>query len=507
MIQFKDVFLEFGDVPIFNGINFSINDGDKIALVGLNGSGKSTIFKLIMGTILPTDGEVVRSEKYTVGCVSQYFNYTKSTVIDEVCLALYDKDGEYKEGREYCEWEAEVILTGLKFKEQQINSDPNLLSGGFQVRLNLAKALLEKTDLLILDEPTNHLDIDTIEWLEGFIKEYKGAVIFTSHDRSFVDNLAKSTAFIHRKLIRKIKGPPQKIFDQIKVEEENYEKERIAQEEKYKKEMDLINRFSSVASKASSMQSRLKALQKMEVKQKLDHIPDLKFAFNCDDQVGDKSILIEADKVSFWFDESKKLFQDLSFKISKGDKLCVVGANGQGKSTLINVIHGSLPLKGGQIKTHQNLKVAYFGQMDSDKLDSDLSIIDELQKSFPEAELSNLYRAASIMLFRRDDVKKKISILSGGEKARVSLAKAVLTKANLLILDEPTNHLDLPSAEALTEALVSFPGAIIMVTHNKALLREIPNTMVVFEGAGKTKLFQGNYNLLERQDFWKNRVS
>jgi ATP-binding cassette subfamily F protein 3 len=494
MINIQDISVSFGGNVLFEEANFVINYGEKIGLIGRNGSGKSTFMKLLLGKVEPDSGEVDIPSYYSIGYLEQHIHFTHPTVIEEVCSVL-DID------RAHEEYKAEQILQGLGFKDEQLMEDPMKLSGGWQIKINLAKVLLKEPSMLLLDEPTNYLDIYSIRWLGEFLKKWEGEVVLITHDRSFMDSIITHTLLIHRNRFRKIPGKTGKIKEQIEMEEEIYEKTRVNEEQKRKVTEDWIKRFGAKASKATQAQSRLKMLEKQEVKLKLKDIGNLDFRFNYKptNMAGEA---FEVKNLSFGYNAQNLLMENLSFKVSPDDKVCIIGKNGNGKSTLLKLIAGELNPISGTISPNNKVEIGYFGQMNMERLDEKRTIVEELETVGENIDITSIRRTAAQMLFSGDEAFKKISVLSGGEKSRVMLGKILLTPVNVLLLDEPTNHLDMESSEMLMEAIKEFPGAVLMVTHNEYFLKNVATKLVVFDG-GKTFTFTGTYSDFIKQIGWK----
>ena len=497
MINFEEVSLHFGEKKILDDVSFNINYGEKIGLVGRNGTGKSTILKLILKQLETTDGHVTVDDYYIIGHLEQHINFSHNSVLGEVCSVL-------SEDRVHEEWKGEKILLGLGFSNEQMCDNPSSFSGGWQVKINLAKLLLMEPNMLLLDEPTNYLDIASIRWLGEFLKKWEGEVILITHDRAFMDSIITHTMIVHRQKVRKVQGKTGKLKDQIKIEEEIYEKTRIAQEKKRKETQDWAAQFGSKASKASVVKSKLKQLEKEEVLEKLDHIDTLKFDFNYL-SFGSRSNILEGKNITFGYDENNLLIKDLSFIVEPNDKICVIGRNGNGKSTLLKLIVGDgiSPIS-GDFEMHDKAKIGYFGQMNIGRLDPENTIAKEVESANTEATYGDVRRICSNMLFSGSLADKKISVLSGGEKSRVMLGKILLQKANLLLLDEPTNHFDMESCEALLEAILNFKGAVMMVTHDEFFLHEVANKLIVFDG-GKTFVFTGTYKEFLKKVGWQDQ--
>lgn len=497
MINIKNVTVEFNGKPLFEDASFSINYGEKIGLIGRNGSGKSTFFKLLTKEREPDAGEVEIPEYYTVGHLSQHIKFTKKTVLEEVCSVLpIDRLTD--------EWKGEKILFGLGFTKEDLTKDPASFSGGWQVKMNLAKLLLTEPNILLLDEPTNYLDIYSIRWLGNFLKKWQGELVLVTHDRAFMDSIITHSLIIHRHKFRKVVGTPTKIKEQIAIEEEIYEKTRLAEEKKRKETEDWIRRFGAKASKASAVQSRVKMLEKQEVKEKLTTIVDLDFKFKYHDH--NAQTLAKIENLHFGYDKDRVLIKDLHFTIENGDKLCIIGKNGNGKSTLLQLIINLLNPLEGRVKLNEKVKYGYFGQMNTDRLNPNLSICEELASVNPSLDLGTVRRTCSLMLFSGDLAHKKINVLSGGEKSRVMLGKILLSQVNMLLLDEPTNHLDMESCEGLMDAIKDFPGAVAMVTHNEHFLKEIATKLIIFDN-NKTFFFDGGYNDFLKKVGWTDEIN
>ncbi len=489
MLKVQDLSISFDGKQIFGNLNFIINDKEKVGLIGRNGCGKTTLFKILSGKIKDYEGEVSIPKGYKVGYLEQHLQFTQETVLEEACLAL----PEYKKE---ATWDAEKILTQLGFSEEDKQKSPQEFSGGWQIRLNLAKLLISEPNILLLDEPTNYLDIISIRWLKQFLKDYNGAIILITHDRTFMDEIIDHTIIIYRGSSIKITGNTQDMYDKIATDEETYEKSRINLNKKKEQIQKYIDRFRYKARLASGVQSKIKMVEKMGEMEKLANIESLDFDFKYQEFTGNAN-MVNVDNLFFGYDKDKPLIKDLSFKIQKGDKVCVIGKNGKGKSTLLKILIGELQKDKGDLVINAKTKIGYFGQTNIDRLNLNNTIEEELRTVNISLPRTTILATAGKMLFSGDSAQKRISVLSGGEKSRVSLGKIILTPCNLLVLDEPTNHLDIESCEALCEAIENFKGASIIVSHNEYLLNNIANKLIVFDN-DKTFLFEGNY-----QDFLK----
>jgi ATP-binding cassette subfamily F protein 3 len=495
MIKIKDLSISFSGNHIFEDVNFTMNYNDKIGFIGRNGSGKSTFLKLLLGKLEPDSGNVEIPRGYKIGHLEQHIKFSHDSVVSEVCSVL-------PEDREYEGWKGEEILFGLGFSPEEILRDPSEFSGGYQVKINLAKLLLDEPNMLLLDEPTNYLDIHSVRWLKKFLQDWGGELTLITHDRDFMDSIINQTLNIHRGNFKKTPGNTRNVREKIAIEEEAYEKTRINEEKQREKTEEWINRFKAKASMASRAQSKMKMLEKQGKKEKLDHIETLDFDFNYS-PYSSKDNLLEIDKVTFGYDQHELLIKKLSFYVGIKDKICIIGKNGKGKSTLLKLITGDLEAIEGNVKLNNKAEIGYFGQMNIDRLDPNISIYEEMQNYAPNVPQTNVRRVCGNMMFSGTLSNKIIGVLSGGEKSRVMLGKILLKPSNLLLLDEPTNHLDMDSCESLMEAIRSFQGAVLMVTHNEYFLKEIANKLIVFDD-NKTFIFDGGYKDFLKKIGWKD---
>jgi ATP-binding cassette subfamily F protein 3 len=495
MIRAKNLSISFSGREIFSEVNFIINGREKVGLIGRNGSGKSTFLKLILKQLEPDSGEIEIPRGYKIGHLEQHIHFTHNTVLEEICSVL-------PEDREHEGWKGENILYGLGFTYEDLEKDPKNFSGGYQVKLNLAKLLLLEPQMLLLDEPTNYLDIHSIRWLKEFLQNWRGELILITHDRGFMDSVITHTLIIHRNQFRKVPGNTKGLREKIAAEEEIYEKTRINEEKQRQKTQEWIDRFGAKASQASRVQSRVKMLEKIEVKEKLLDVDTLEFKFN-HKEFGSKDNMVEVENLAFGYDPQNLLINNLSFKVANGDKICVIGKNGKGKSTLLKLLTGDLSGLKGSVKINPKADIGYFGQMNIDRLDKNSSIYEELQKVDEKLPVTRVRQVCGNMMFSGDLANKRISVLSGGEKSRVTLGKILLKGVNLLLLDEPTNHLDMESCDALMEAIRNFEGAVIMVTHDEYFLQEIANKLIIFDD-GKTFTFDDSYEYFLKRVGWKD---
>ncbi|MDR2437584.1 MAG: ATP-binding cassette domain-containing protein [Endomicrobium sp.] len=471
MIKITNLNKSFGSRTLFDNLNLNVNAKERVGLVGRNGHGKTSLFKMILGKMEYDSGSISMPKNYKLGYLEQHINFTQSTVLGEVCLALPQEERDSS-------WKAEKILSGLGVSSRGMLRNPIDFSVGYKIRINLAKVLLSDTDMLLLDEPNNYLDIVAIRWLSGFLRSWKGELVLITHDRSFMDSVITHCAAIHRTKARKIEGNTQKLYEQIEKEEEIYEKTRLNVEKRIKQTELFIRRFRAKASLAGMVQSRIKTLGKQDNLEKLEEIETLGFSFSQLEFHAAK--MLSVHNLTFGYSSDKLLIDKLNFDVLKNERICVMGKNGKGKSTLLKLIAERLTPCDGSIKKHPDLKTAYFVQSDSANLNPQKTVFEEIlasDKCLPQ-KARNI---AGSMMFSGDDALKKIEILSGGEKSRVLLGKILANPCHLLLLDEPTNHLDMESCEGLIDAINEFQGSVIMVTHNEEMLHTIATKLIVFD--------------------------
>jgi ATP-binding cassette subfamily F protein 3 len=485
MVSVTALSKSYGPHFIFDDIAFTLMTGEKVGLVGRNGSGKTTLLRLLMGEEEPDSGTITVPRNYRMGHLSQQVAFNTETVLKEACLGLSEDDNG--SDRTY---QAEAILLGLGFLPRDFSRPPQQLSGGFQIRLNLAKLLLSEPDLLLLDEPTNYLDIVSIRWLTRFLRSWKREIIIITHDRWFMDRITTHTMGIYRAKVRKVEGSTQKFYQQILDEEELSEKTRL-REERQKKEIELfISRFRAQARRASIVQSRIKALEKRTESKKLPAERTMDFQFPFAPIAG--KWLVEVSDLNFSYTAGAPIIDNLSFAIGKHDRIGVIGKNGKGKTTLLSLIAGRLSPSGGEIRYHQNVSTGYFGQPEIEKLNPGNTIEEEISLVRADTDRRKVRGICGAMLFEGDKACKKIDVLSGGEKSRVLLGRLLSMPSNLLLLDEPTNHLDQEAVDSLIEAIETFEGAAVIATHSEMVLEATANRLIVFE-EGKAFLFEGSY--------------
>jgi ATP-binding cassette subfamily F protein 3 len=444
------------------------------------------------------EGIIAVPKNYRIGYLSQHINFTKPTVLEEGCCTLpKDQEGD--------DWRVKSVLSGLGFTEDDFDRDPSEFSGGYQIRLNLAKVLVSDPNLLLLDEPTNFLDIVSIRWLTGFLNNWKNEVVIISHDRGFTDSVATHTLGIHRHKIVKIKGTTQEYYDRILKSEEIHEKQRLNEDKKRKQAESFINSFRAKAGHASLVQSRVKSLEKQEVLKKLEKISTLSFSFNFAPFPA-KSIM-EAQDLTFSYNgNDSPLIDHLNFNIESNDKICIIGKNGKGKTTLLKLLAGILSPSEGKVRNHPQTKIGYYEQANTATLNDQLTVEEEIASTVSSIERGRVRSICGAMMFSGDSALKKIKVLSGGEKCRTLLGKLLVMPTNILLLDEPTHHLDMQSCEAMMDAIDNFSGAVLMVTHNEHILHRAANKLIVFHH-DRIFFFHGTYSQFLEQIGWDDQES
>ena len=410
MIQLNNLSKSFTTQELFSNLNFKLGSGNKVGLVGRNGSGKSTLFKLILGEETPDTGEIIIPKGYKIGALKQYLSFSEPTLREEATLALAEDD-------KFSIYKVEKILFGLGFSHEDLEKDPLSFSGGYQIRINLAKLLLTEPNLLLLDEPTNYLDIVSLRWLKSFLKNFEGEIILITHDRDFMDSITTHTMGLIRRSLQIVTGDTHKFYAQLSANEELYEKQKINQDKKVKELEDFIARNKARASTAALAQSKVKQLEKMDLLDDLGYDPTLKFDFNYKETPA--KVLLEVKDLAFGYTPQNILFKNISFVLEKGKCLGIIGKNGKGKSTLLNLIANELkPLK-GEVVFHSSTSYAHFGQTNISRLSPNNTVMDEIYSANPKLGESVVRNICGGMMFSGESAKKKISLLSGGEKSRV----------------------------------------------------------------------------------------
>jgi len=496
MIIVDNLSKSYGKQGLFDSVSFKVNRRERVGVVARNGHGKTTLFRMIVGEEDPDEGTISKPRNYRIGYVEQNISFAADSVRAEAARALPpDAHNE--------EWRVEKVLAGLGFEPADLDKRPLELSGGFQVRLNLAKVLLGDFQMLLLDEPSNYLDITSIRWLERFLVAWPGEVMIITHDRSFMDNVVTHILGIHRRKVRKIKGDTGKYYEQIAAEEEIYEKTRVNDERK-QKEMELfITRFRAKARLGGLVQSRVKSLEKMEKRDKLEAVKDLEFSFS--EKPSFHKYAMDVRDISFAYTPDRPLIRRFSISIGAKDRVFVIGRNGRGKTTLLKLLAGDLEARSGEITSPQSVAPGYFEQTHISTLSESNTVLEEIGSADPEGDPKRARFIAGGMMFEGDDALKKIAVLSGGEKSRVLLGKLIATPINLLLLDEPTNHLDIESNDALLAAIDNFDGAVVMVTHNEMFLHALADRLVVFDN-DDIIVYEGGYQRFLEKVGWKDEV-
>ncbi|MBX7159081.1 MAG: ATP-binding cassette domain-containing protein [Acidimicrobiia bacterium] len=496
MFQVRNLSKSYGTQVLFDDVSFVVGDGERVGVVGRNGSGKSTLLRIITGDETADAGSVDIGAGTSIGYLSQRLRFDEPTVLAEASAALgVNEDGWVETHR------AEAVLDGLGFSAADVSGAPERLSGGFQVRLNLAKVLLSEPQVLLLDEPTNYLDITSMRWLERFLRGWGGEVLLVTHDRAFMDSVCTHTLGIWRERVRKVAGPTAKLYEQIAMEEEH--RAQVAANEAARREQAeaFVARFRYKATKARQAQSRLKMLERMGRTERLADVATLEFRFPEAPFPGRR--LLEASGLHHAFDGGADLLDGIGFEVGPHERIGVVGPNGRGKTTLLNVLAGEITPGSGVVERSPNLALGYFGQTNVDRLDPERTVEAEVLAALPTYNRGTARNLAARMMFEGDAALKKVAVLSGGERARVLLAKLLARPSNLLLLDEPTNHLDLESVETLTDAVDAFGGAVVVVTHDEDLLLRVAQRLVVFDG-GKVRLFEAGYAEFLREVGWQS---
>ena len=492
MIQITNLSKNFGEQELFTQLSFKLNTGNRIGLVGRNGSGKSTLFKLILGEEHFDEGDISIPKGYRIGALKQHLEFSEKTLREEAALAL-SGDAQYDV------YKVEKILFGLGFVQADLDKDPLSFSGGYQIRINLAKLLVTEPNLLLLDEPTNYLDILSLRWLKSFLRSFAGEVILITHDRDFMDAITTHTMGIVRRNLNLIPGNTHKFYEQLKLNDELHEKQKIAQDKKRKELEEFIAKNKARASTAALAQSKQKQLDKMDFMDDLGFDASLKFDFSFQDTPS--KVLLDVKDLSFGYTPEKILFKDISFTLAKGECLAIIGKNGTGKSTLLNTIAGELKQLSGKVESHPSVSFGHFGQTNIARLHPNNTVMDEIYAANPKLSAANVRSICGGMMFSGSRADKKVSLLSGGEKSRVMLGRILAHPANLLFLDEPTHHLDMDSIEALTQAIKSFKGSCIVVSHSEELLRRVADRLIIFAKDG-AEYFDGGYDQFLEKIGW-----
>jgi ATPase subunit of ABC transporter with duplicated ATPase domains len=529
MISFANINKQYGKQILFVDASFQLNAGEKVGLVGPNGAGKTTILRMIVGEETPDDGEVSVPKRLTIGYFRQDVEEMSGrSVLDEAIAgsgrvgdlhheleslqhAMADparagemevilaRFGEVQEEYDHLggyalESQAREVLHGLGFDDERIVGDVGALSGGWKMRVAMARVLLGRPDVLLMDEPTNHLDIESIIWLEAFLKGYPGALLMTSHDREFLNRLVTKIAEIDGGAITVYSGNYDYYERERGLRDANREAAYARQQSMLAKEQRFIDRFRTHAAKAAQVQSRIKALDKIEKVALPKQRTIVRFDFRDPPRSGDQVAVIEDLHKAYG---RRVVYQGMRLTIRRGERWAVMGRNGAGKTTLLKIIAGVLQPDSGTVRLGAGLKMGYFAQQSLDLLNPDLTVLEQLQAEFPLAGPGVLRTLAGAFQFSGDDADKRIRSLSGGEKSRLAIARMLFDPPNFLVLDEPTNHLDLATKEMLVDSLKSFSGTMIFVSHDRMFLRGLGTRVLELGGETGTeaqpRVYPGTY--------------
>ncbi len=537
ILSCQNIALSFGEKEVLKKINFNIEEKDKVAIIGINGAGKTTLLNVILGKLNPDSGNVVMASDVRVGYLAQNQDVLfESTVYEEMqrakqyildiekrlrelekemndlsgdelekALSLYNTlQTKYDRDNGYAyESEIQGVLSGLGFGKEDYGRHINTLSGGQKMRIALGRLLLEKPDLIILDEPTNHLDISSLAWLEGFLSSYPGAVMVVSHDRYFIDKISNKIIEIDQGVSTVFKGSYAFYSEEKKKIREAKVRAYLNQQATIKHEQEVITKLKSFNREKSikRAESREKMLDKIEVLEKPTEVrTDMRLSLTPNVESGEDVLLAEHISKSFG---STVLFDDITIDIKRSEHVALIGANGTGKTTILKIINRLIPKDGGSIKLGSRVKIGYFDQ-EHKNLSMDKTIFEELSDAFPDLGNTKIRSILAAFLFTGEDVFKKIGDLSGGEQGRVSLAKLMLSPANLLILDEPTNHLDIQSKEILEEALRNYTGTVLYVSHDRYFVNSTATRIIELRNQVLTN-YIGNYDFFEehRDEYYR----
>jgi ATP-binding cassette subfamily F protein 3 len=530
VLSCKNIHKSYGIKVILENITFNINEGDKVGLIGPNGAGKSTLFNILTDKLNYDSGDLYINKSKTLGYLTQHLSLDSSnTIFDEMYTVfgelvnlekrlnkleilmsepydLHNEDyhnkliddyttlSEIYSNRGGYTYKAEInkTLKGLGFSENEYNKSINLLSGGKKTRVALCKLLLTKPDILLLDEPTNHLDLNAIEWLEDYLKNYKGTVILISHDRYFLDAVTSSTIELINGHVNYYNGNYTKYLElkkknyEIQLKAYNIQQMEIKRQEQIIQKYRSFNREKSIKA-AESREKQLSKIERIAPPDKNKKIKNVTFK----SQINSGNDVLQVKKLCKSFNNNL-LFQNLSFEIKKGEKTAIIGENGCGKTTLFKIIMGKLKKDDGICILGKNVQIGYYDQEQSD-LNPEKTVLDEVWDDFPELTATEIRNALASFLFTGDEVFKKIASLSGGEKCRINLLKLILSKSNFLLLDEPTNHLDITSREALEESLLDYDGTLLVISHDRYFLNKSINKIYELNRTGM-KEYLGNYS-------------
>ncbi len=528
MISINNLSIIFGGFTLLSDINIHINDKDRLGLVGKNGSGKSSLLKIITGINKPSSGQVVLPSGYTIGYLPQQMEHSRDkSVIDETLTAFshihklnarldeishelairedYESDAYHKLiielneindkiailGCENMEGEAERTLIGLGFKREELTRSTSTFSQGWNMRIELAKVLLKKPDLLLLDEPTNHLDIESIQWLEEYLQAYNGAIVLISHDRKFLDTITNRTVELMLGKAYDYKVPYSQYLELRKARIEQQKAAYENQQRLIDKTEEFIERFRYKATKSNQVQSRIKQLDKLD-RIEIDEEDKSQIVVKFPPAPRSGQVAVKARSLKMQYGK-KVIFDNADITIERGEKIAFVGRNGEGKTTMMRIICGDLQKSGGEITLGHNVALGYYAQNQEDLLTGDDTVFDTLDKVAVGDIRTKLRDILASFLFRGEDIDKKVSVLSGGERARLAMAKLILNPYNLLALDEPTNHMDIRSKDVLKQALINYDGTLIVVSHDRDFLDGLVDKLYEFKD-GRVKEHLGGVN-------------
>lgn len=534
MISINNLTVQFGGFTLLNEINFHISDNDRIGLTGKNGSGKSTLLKLIMGINSPSSGQILKPSTLNIGCLPQQMEHAKDTSVlgealkafeelfrlrarfEEINMELegrsdYESDSYHKliielndvnDRLHYgedsnIEGDAEKMLIGLGFKREELGRPTSTFSQGWNMRIELAKVLLRRPDLLLLDEPTNHLDIESIQWLEEYLSSYKGSIVLISHDRKFLDNVTNRTVEIMLGKVHDYKVP---YSQYLVLRKERLDQQRASYDNQQKlieKTEEFIERFRYKATKSNQVQSRIKQLEKLDrIEIDEEDLSKINVKFPPAPRSG--NVVIKTTSLGMSFGK-KRVFAGADITVERGEKIALVGRNGEGKTTMMRIIAGDLLNFSGDIKLGHNVDIGYYAQNQEDLLNKNDTVYDTIDKVAVGDIRTKIRDVLGSFLFRGEEIDKKVAVLSGGERARLALAKLIIHPYNLLLLDEPTNHMDIRSKDVLKQALMSYDGTLIIVSHDRDFLDGLVDKMYEFRDGGVREHIGGVMDFLYRK--------
>ena len=526
MLSVQGLGLHHSGNYLFRDVNFTIKRADKIGLVGKNGAGKSTLLKILSNEINFYEGNVVPEGNITIGILKQDLDFVKGRTVWEETLQAFEQINQWKaeleavneqlttrtdyESDDYAnliqrmtdlndilqhhdaynlEGDVEKVLLGLGFKADDFNKITDTFSGGWRMRIELAKLLLQNNDLLLLDEPTNHLDMESIIWLENFLKDYTGAIVLVSHDKQFMTSVCNRTFDVNNKKIDDYKANYSKYLELRKERREKLMQAKKNQDAEIKQMEDNINKFRASATKASFAQSLIKKLEKIE-RIEIDNEDVSKFNIRFEQSIIPGKVIFEAENLGKSYGD-KKVFDGVNFFVERGDRIALLGQNGQGKTTLAKILSGVITDYTGSWSLGHNVNIGYFAQNQEEVLDPNKTVLQEAEDAATEETRPRVRDLLGSFLFSGEDVDKKTKVLSGGERNRLALCKLLLRPFNTLIMDEPTNHLDIQSKEIIKLALNKFEGTLIVISHDREFLQGLADKIFEFRN-GKMKEFLGN---------------